>query len=119
MQNMVTLLTSACLFGGQGTITQIDVFPKRFLFGGPVVFHSFEQVTRKKQSLNHLTQGQREESEHSALSGFSKRQKKSEGKGSQMPGEVVKSYRSNNTLLFIAGPAGWVTEEESGLCLSV
>lgn len=49
----------------------------------------------------------------------SQRQKKSEGKGSQMPGEVVKGYRSNNTLLFIAGPAGWVTEEESGLCLSV
>lgn len=35
-----------------------------------------------------------------------------------MPREIVRDFRRNNTLLFIAGSPGWVTEEESGFCLS-
>lgn len=81
-------------------------------------FHSFKQVTSRKQSLSRLTQGQREESEQVALSGVLKRQKKSGQKGSQIPGEIVRDFRRNNTLLFISGSPGWITEEESGFCLS-
>lgn len=29
-----------------------------------------------------------------------------------MPREIVRDFRRNNTLLFIAGSPGWVTEEE-------
>lgn len=35
-----------------------------------------------------------------------------------MPMEIMKDFRRNNTLLFSAGSFGWVTEEESGFCLS-
>lgn len=38
MQNMVTMLTSAGLFGGQGTNTQLDVSPEGFLAGGLCLF---------------------------------------------------------------------------------
>lgn len=38
MQNVVTVLTSACLFGGQGTNTQLDVSRKGFLVGGLCLF---------------------------------------------------------------------------------
>lgn len=35
-----------------------------------------------------------------------------------MPREIVRDFRRNNALLFIAGSPGWATEEESGFCLS-
>lgn len=44
--------------------------------------------------------------------------KANEGEDSRMPREIVKDFRRNNTLLFSAGSFGWVTQEESGFCLS-